>query len=169
MSETKSEIHGHFFFPPSLPFIIICSPLFRFNLSTSSRTISSLYIALSTSACLTDSYISTQQKVICPNTSEHPPAYLPQKNNTAHHLGIQSGDHGNTNFFLCVHPHIQPITIRIINTGKVPHNIAVAYIYLPLVMFPKHKHHSKGCSNNCVSHLYNSYKWLTVLLLLLCR
>ena len=98
------------FFSPSLPFIIISSSLFRFNHSTSSRTISSLYIALSTSACLTDTYISTQQQVICPNTSEHPPAYLPQKNNTAHHLGIQSGDHRNTNFFLCVPPDIQPIT-----------------------------------------------------------
>ena len=65
--------------------------------------------------------------------------------------------------------YIWNLDIRIINTGKVPHTIAVAYIYLPLVMFPKHKHHSKGCSNNSVSHLYNSYKWLTVLLLLLCR
>ena len=58
---------------------------------------------------------------------------------------------------------------RIINTGEVPHNITVAYIYLLLVMFPKHKHHSRDCSNSSVSHLYNSYKWLTVLSLLLCR
>ena len=61
------------------------------------------------------------------------------------------------------------ISLNILMIFQIIPLIAVAYIYLPLVMFPKHKHHSKGCSNNCVSHLYNSYKWLTVLLLLLCR
>lgn len=118
--QRQSQIHGHFFllfpFPPSLSLL----PSFVLT-TTSSRTFSSLYIALSTSACLTDTYVSTEQKVICPNTSENPPAYLPQKNNTAYHLGIQSGDHGNTNFFLCVHPHIQPITKAFpLSVGNIP-------------------------------------------------
>lgn len=94
---------GHFFFSfPSLPSSFLLLSFFL-TLYTSSWII---YKASSTSACLTDTYISTQPKVISPNTTEYPPP----ENNTTHHLDTQSRNRGDTNSFLCASTHIQLIT-----------------------------------------------------------
>lgn len=99
----RQKFMGHFFFSfPSLPSSFLLLSFFL-TLYTSSWII---YKASSTSACLTDTYISTQPKVISPNTTEYPPP----ENNTTHHLDTQSRNRGDTNSFLCASTHIQLIT-----------------------------------------------------------